>query len=299
MPTKNANRRQYSRIQPPEGSRVHSDAGILKTGHGIDLAQLQAVHAWLMQRDGLPAAVAVGRVFGVFLSDAASEVGMRAGADEVRKCLHLTDPSQYAEPLTSFAGRLYLREVAQHVPYVPHHRFDRGTIEALLYSLSLMAGEVWAAPGQDVDLNRRLDGNCAAGDFPSAAAARAILGRLAIPAAAAHVLWGWGTVVQEAAAAPFPLAGWNALVAYRKKNPGASWGVGNQIEIGMAKLRELQEKGKSESVALDEMGRELGMKRGRQPMKRALFNARKRARKAAPAAPPHALHCAQAERPGA
>lgn len=181
-------------IGPPEGWNVQSPFGVLKTDRGALLVRLEDVHAWLMQRDGMPSASAVARVFGVFVSDANSALGMEHGVERVRACLYLTDLSGYAEPVRGFAGRQYLREIADLAPYVPHHHFDRGTPAALMYSLGLMAGEVWAPHGLEIDLNDRLEGYTAEGYFPTVAKAREILGRFAVPFAAAHALWGWGTV---------------------------------------------------------------------------------------------------------
>lgn len=193
-------------ITPPEGALIRAPFGVLKTARGRDLVRLEDVHAWMMQRHGLPSASAVARVFGAFASDANSAVGMEHGAAKVREFLHLTDLSGYAEPVSEFAGRYSLREVARLVPHVPHHRFDRSTPEALMYSLGLVAGEVWAPHAVDVDLNERLEGYMPDGKFPTVAKAREIVGRLAVPYAAAHELWGWGSVVAVGAAAPAPLS---------------------------------------------------------------------------------------------
>ena len=77
-----------------------------------------------------------------------------------------------------------------------------------MYALGLMAGEVWAPHDVEIDLNDRLEGYCAEGYFPTVAKAREILGRFAVPFAAAHALWGWGTVaaVGPVAASADPLA---------------------------------------------------------------------------------------------
>lgn len=181
-------------IDPPEGWYAQSPFGVLKTNTGVCLVRLEDVHAWLMQRDAMPSASAVARVFGAFAADTNSAVGMEHGAEKVRESLHFLDLSDYAEPLRGFAGRHFLRQVAELIPYVPHHRFDRGTPGALMYALGLMAGEVWAPHSVEIDLNDRLEGYCAEGYFPSVVKAREILGRFAVPFAAAHALWGWGTV---------------------------------------------------------------------------------------------------------
>lgn len=192
-------------ITPPEGWRVQSPFGVLKTNTGVRLARLEDVHAWLMQRDGMSSASAVARVFGAFAADANSATGMEHGAEKVRESLHILDLSHDAEPVRGWAGRHFLREVAELIPYVPHHRFDRGAAGALMYALGLMAGEVWAPHDVEIDLNDRLEGYCAEGYFPTVAKAREILGRFAVPFAAAHALWGWGTVnagAVDKAAAP-------------------------------------------------------------------------------------------------
>jgi hypothetical protein len=183
-------------ITPPDGWGVHSAFGVLKTNTGKKLARLEEVHAWQMQRHGIPSASAAARVFGVFISDAASALGMKHGADKVRELLHITDLAEYPDSLGSISGRLFVDEVADMMPYVPHHRFGEGTPEALIYSLGVLAGEVWAGHRGDVDLNHRLAGFCSEGDFPSMAQSRGILGRLAVPFAAAHELWGWGSVAE-------------------------------------------------------------------------------------------------------
>ena len=198
---------QAPAITPPEGAPIRAPFGGLKTVRGLDLVRLEDVHAWMMQRHGLPSASAVARVFGAFASDANSAVGMKHGAGKVREFLHLTDLSGYAEPVSEFAGKHFLREVAELVPYVPHHHFDRGTPEALLYCLGLVAGEVWAPHAVDIDLNERLAGYMPEGNFPTVAKAREIVGRLAVSYAAAHALWGWGSVgaVKTVAPAPAPV----------------------------------------------------------------------------------------------
>lgn len=189
-------------VVPPEGFAWHvqSPYGTLKTDRGGKLVRLEDMHAWLMQRDGVPSARAVATVFGVFAADTNSKLGMEKGAAEVRKYLYLLDLSGYAQPIAGFTGKYFLNEVEEMVPYVPHHRFDRGTIEALFYSLGLMAGEVWAPHECEIDLNHRLDGYCPQGDFPSIEKSKEILGRFAVPFIAAHALWDWGTVAVPVAA---------------------------------------------------------------------------------------------------
>jgi hypothetical protein len=195
---------QAPAIAPPEGAPIRAPFGDLKTVRGLHLVRLEDVHAWMMQRHGLPSAPAAARVFGAFASDAGSAVGMKHGATKVRELLHLVDLAHFAEPVSGFAGRYFLREVAVLVPHVRHHHFDRGTPEALMYSLGLVAGEVWAPHAVDIDLNERLAGYMPEGNFPTVAKAREIVGRLAVSYAAAHALWGWGSVGAAEAVAPAP-----------------------------------------------------------------------------------------------
>ena len=274
-------------ITPPEGWRVQSPFGVLKTNTGVRLARLEDVHAWLMQRDGMSSASAVARVFGAFAADANSATGMEHGAEKVRESLHILDLSHDAEPVRGWAGRHFLREVAELIPYVPHHRFDRGAAGALMYALGLMAGEVWAPHDVEIDLNDRLEGYCAEGYFPTVAKAREILGRFAVPFAAAHALWGWGKVENEAAASSGQLTDWPALVAYRKATPGRDWGTGDQIAVGLAELKRRVDAGQTESDALEAMAKEIGLV-GRESLRRPfklLASDRKRVKKAASATP--------------
>lgn len=276
-------------IEPPEGWKAQSAYGVQRTNAGERLARLEDVHTWLMQRDGMSSASAVARVFGAFAADTNSSMGMEHGAEKVRESLHILDLSHDAEPVRGWAGRYFLRGVAELIPYVPHHRFDRGTAGALMYALGLMAGEVWAPHDVEIDLNDRLEGCCAEGYFPTVAKAREILGRFAVPFAAAHALWGWGTVspvVQVATVPVFPLADWPALVNYRKTHRHKDWGVGNQLAIADDELvKRTAGRKVTESTALDEMANELGLG-GREALRKALKPAsdRMRAKKAAPAA---------------
>lgn len=208
-------------IEPPNVWCIQSPFGVLKTNNGLRLARLEDVHAWLMQRDGMSSASAVARVFGAFAADTNSAMGMKHGAEKVRESLHVLDLSHDAEPVRGWAGRHLLREVAELIPYVPHHRFDRGTAGALMYALGLMAGEVWAPHDVEIDLNDRLEGYCAEGYFPTVKKAREILGRFAVPFAAAHALWGWGTAVTDAVATPAPSKSVLALVPAKANNTEA------------------------------------------------------------------------------
>lgn len=259
-------------IIPVEGWTLHSHFGVLKTNTGVSLARLEDVHAWLMRSEGIPSASAAARVFSVFTSDAGSALGLTHGAARVRSFLHVTDLSEYPDSGQSFAGRQFMDEAAQWMPYVPHHHFEKGTKEALIYALGVLAGEVWAPHSGDMDLNDRLDGYCPEGYFPSAERSRAIVGRLAIPFALAHELWGWGTVagpaVIAAPASPFPLADFAALVVYRKAQKAANaaagkprknipWDDGNQLDVLHAEYKRL---GKNIAAA-ESMGMALGCTR--------------------------------------
>jgi hypothetical protein len=109
-----------------------------------------------------------------------------------------------------------------------------------------------------------------------------LLGRVAVPFALAHELWSWGTVVEEAAASPFPLADWSALVLFRNANRGLDWGQGNQIAVALTELGQRKASGQTESNALDAMAKEMGLG-GRESLRKPLKLAptdRKRVRKA-------------------
>lgn len=190
-PTKSAR----PKITPPEGWAVHSPYGVLKTIKGEGLERLEAIHAWQMERDRLlTSADAAVRVFGPFIADANSALGMKHGAAKLRPFLHIVDPSLRANSSGDSAGRKYMATLAGVVPYVQHPHFENGTPEALYYALGVMAGEVWAPHSGDVDLNDRWGDDCPDWYFPPAAKCRDLLGPLAVPFGLAHALWGWGTV---------------------------------------------------------------------------------------------------------
>lgn len=94
----------------------------------------------------------------------------------------------------------------------------------------------------------------------------------------AHALWGWGAVASEVVCLPSELADWAALVAYRRANPGSDWGLGNQVAVGKTELGLRKKGGKTESDALADMAREVGLKT-RQAMHNALHRDRMRAKK--------------------
>lgn len=182
------------KVKPPDTWAVHSPVGVLKNIKGDGLERLEAIHAFLMERDRLLTSEdAAVRVFGPFIADANSALGMKHGAAKLRPLLHIVAPHR-AVPIGELAGRKHLDDLAELVPYVHHTHFERGTPEALLYALGVMAGEVWAPHGGDVDLNDRLGDDCPDGYFPPVAKCRELLGPLAVPFALAHSLWGWGTV---------------------------------------------------------------------------------------------------------
>lgn len=87
-----------------------------------------------------------------------------------------------------------------------------------------------------------------------------------------------------AEANPFPLAGWHALVAYRKAT-GGDWGLGNQLEIAEAEFEKLtKNRNMTETAALEAMALELGI--SRQSLSKSLktqTDQRMRTKKKAPA----------------
>lgn len=185
------------KVIPEADWDVHSPYGALRDAARNPLERLESVHSLLMKRNGIASMDAALMVFGPFLSDSNSELGMKHGADKLRPYLMVLDSADKAcsmFPVGDYADRSHLERLAELVPYVPHHRFDRGTPEALLYALGQMAGEVWAPYSGDVDLNDRPCASEAEGYFPTATKARDILGRFAVRHDLAHRLWGWGSV---------------------------------------------------------------------------------------------------------
>lgn len=190
---------QKSKIEPPSAWSAKTAYGFAKTVGGVPLVRLEDVHAWLVESQDMPSASAAARVFSVFVSDAASELGMRYDAAKVRSALHILDPVEHPSGYGEFAGRQFFTEASEAFPYVPHHRFEAGTEEALLYAMGLAAAYVWGRTSSDCidgDLNRQLDGYCPDGEFQSHAVCRGIIGRLAVSLDVAHALWGWGAVAE-------------------------------------------------------------------------------------------------------
>lgn len=223
-------------IEPLEGWTLQTPYGTLKNSRGEPLVRLEDVHAWLMQKNGIPSVSAAVKVFAVFTSDNGSELSFKHGSAKVRSQLYITDLAEYADPIDGFSGSRYLEKVTDQIPYVSYE-YDRGTVEAVIYALGIAAGEVWAPHKQNTDLNDRLDGYCAEGYFPSIERCIEILGHFAVPIALAHALWGWGRVVEvvgsvakvtplhsvlEANAEP---TNWPQLIEFRKTFPGTEWSI--------------------------------------------------------------------------
>lgn len=176
---------------------VHSPYGALLDVEGNPLERLESVHALLMKRDGITSMDAAILVFGPFLADSNSELGMQHGADKLRPFLVICDKADRAFslfPAGKYADRSQLERLAELVPYVPHANFDSGTPEALLYAIAHMAAEVWAPHSGAFDLNDRPCAAFAEGYFPPVEKAREILGPLAVRHDLAHRLWDWGAV---------------------------------------------------------------------------------------------------------
>jgi len=266
---------------------MHSEYGLLKTLKGVDLVRLEAVHGMLMERDVLASADAALRVFGPFISDANSEIGMTYGAAKLRASLHITDLSQKASSISDFAGRMHLDKLAELIPSANHTHFERSTREALFYTLALVAGEVWAPHSGDVDLNARLGDDCPEGYFPSAAKCRELVGPLAVPVALAHKLWAWGRVAEVVplhvvASAEVAPTTWAALVAFREANPRTAWTVEQKIVLSNEFTKRSNApgaKGVAAAMAAElpgNIGKRLSVKRFNE-LKAAKSNAGKRA----------------------
>lgn len=185
------------KVTPPVGWLPHSAYGALRDPSGKSLERLEVIHAFLMERDGLSSSDAAIKVFGPFTSDANLDLARWKGADKLRSFLMMCDRADKAYalfPVGKYAVRTHLEKLVEHVPYVLHHRFDRGTPEGLLHSLGSIAGEVWSPVCGAFDLNDRPLAAVADGRFPPVEKARDILGPLAVRHDLAHQLWGWGTV---------------------------------------------------------------------------------------------------------
>ena len=187
------------KIAPEGGWELHSRYGALKDSQGNSLESLEAVHALLMKRDGLTSLEAAVRVFGPFVADANTELGMMHGAAALRRHLQIVDPSDKASAVDSQTGRAHVERAAELLPYLPHHHFESGTSEAFYYALGVIAGEAWSQNNGNLDLNERLDGYCVEGGFPSIEKVREILGPFAVRHELAHKLWGWGSVEKAGA----------------------------------------------------------------------------------------------------
>ena len=111
------------------------------------------------------------------------------------------------------------------------------------------------------------------------------LAKLAIPLVQAHALWGYGRVVAPAAevvslvvvpkAVPtFPLADFDALVAYRLANKGKPWAPGNQIALAVAAVEQQKTSGLEQSAAYQAVAEKWGS--DRQTLEKALTRIRKK-----------------------
>lgn len=201
--------------------------GMLKDVNGNLYVRLEEVHAKVMERDRLTSLQAATRIFGPFVADASSALGLEHGAYKLRLYLGVADSSDHVNGLDAYA----LKTVGRVVPYVSHSNFDKGTPEALLYALAAIAAEVWAPYSDDVNLVDRLNGLYAIeGSIPSAEKARAILGPFAVRHNLAHKLWGWGNATQVVQLKTVPQANaeptnWSELLEFRKKNARTEWTV--------------------------------------------------------------------------
>ena len=142
-PTKPAN---APKVTPPIGWLPHSAYGALRDPSGKPLERLQVIHAFLMECDGLSSSDAAVRVFGPFVADANSELGLKHSAKKLRSFLMVCDRADKAAPLFpvgEYADRSIQKGLFEVMPYVPHHHFDRDTPEGLLYAMGNMAGEVY------------------------------------------------------------------------------------------------------------------------------------------------------------
>lgn len=215
-PSKPANE---PKVTPPASWVERSKYGLLRDVGGNPYVCLEDVHAQLMEREGLTSLQAANRVISPFVSDAASALGMEHGAEKLRPFLGVADLADRVGGLDAYA----LKNLGRWVPYVHHHGFDKGTPQALLYALAVMAADVWAPHSDSLDLPDRLGSAYAIdGNVPSADKAREILGSLVVRHELAHKLWGWGTVdaaAVDANAASAPLVAKQKKVPQREQAP--------------------------------------------------------------------------------
>lgn len=242
-------------VVPVEGWKLKGEHGHMafdatKAGRLVSLAELVT---WLMETSDLPCSMAV---------DAVCE---KLGAPEATGWLYLVSPGVLARPLKAddcFAWWV----VAYGAPGLnPEYH---GITGAMCNMRSM-----WGASASPSECNYIGHEN---------------LDPLAIRMDKAHALWGWGKVENEAAASSGQLTDWPALLAYRKANPGRDWGTGDQIAVGLAELKRRKETGQTESAALAAMAKEIGLRGGRESLRKPfklLATDRMRAKKAAPATP--------------
>lgn len=238
---------------PAPGWRIDDARGYMafdRTATGR-LVLLRDVVLWLSQSKSCPLRLAVADV----VEELAETWAM--------SWLYLVAPGDYARPLRTDDCFDNSQAIAIRYFGYPEPPTDSIGLLGLLYAMQ----EHWGADGlPDADQVQR-NGLQA-------------LERAAIRMDVAHALWGWGTAagIAVAASAPFPLADWPALVAYRKANPGKDWGLGNQLDILRTELERRMRGGHGESAALTEMAGELE-KGSRQSLKKALSGERTRAKK--------------------
>lgn len=270
---------ETTRIKPPEGSgwHMHSPYGAQRYKDGPDgyVVRLADVVRWLMEARETSFAKAVRAVCAPLESDAPP---LLYRLDAVDDAAPENDTTEWLRYLSGYEGLQSLP------PQVANARAAALALKAAWLMTPRELSRLVNSPGFPREYDETKESPF---EFSERTDRTGGPKDLAVPFAVAHALWGWGTVVKEAATAAIPLANWPDLMAYRKANRGKDWGVGNQLDIARAELGERTAKGRAtESDALEAMAMELGMS-GREALRKVIKmpeSDRKRVSKAKPAA---------------
>lgn len=248
------------KIEQPDGYKVRTQWGLLRSD-GTDagrLVRLADLVQWLMDTQELPCGAAVERVCSVL------DGGAGAGV-----ALFMLDVGGYAKPLGG----------GQDFGFHPI------TIGGSGY-LTRPDPALFGATGAIRCMRRYWVTE------PVCASAYEAVGLecLAVPLRLAFDAWGWGRFVAPAGevlslvpapaavAEVFPLKDFDALVVYRKMNPGVSWVLGNQLAIALAEFERRKATGLGKVAVLNVMHEEMGGRAGagRTVLEKALFGDRSR-----------------------
>lgn len=243
---------------------------------------------WL-RRDGTPAGRLVRLADLVRWLMATRELPLTAAVDAVCTSLEgARPPMLYRLELDDYAAR-YDKMTEWHRFAFPENEQEQIQKMAAHVVLARLAARnmraTWAmkrdaleklvnTPGEDAEYSSA-DGS--AFDFDQRCGNLSLLPELCVDFPAAHALWGWG--IETAAVHALP-TDWPSLVQYRKDNPRADWGLGNQLAILDAELQRRTGKGATRPAAVVAMAGEIGI--SRQALGKVLDAERKRRREEQP-----------------